>query len=510
MFRSFLYTKEEQKLKERNKQPFMFIHAVIPILVLVTIIIFGLVIQPYYITPGVSMPLELIFLLATIGSVSVLFYLGYSWEEIQQAMVKKISEGLPSIFILFAIGILIGSWVISGTIPMMIFYGIKFINPNIIYLVGFIVPAIFSIVTGTSWGSVGTIGVVIFGIGELIGAQQPVLAGAIVAGAYFGDKMSPLSDTTVVAAAATGVNLYDHIRSMLYTTGPSALIAAALYMALGFIFPPSIKEIGTNAEIATTLTAFTDIYRFHLLLLLPPAIVLYGALKKKPTAPVMILSPLTAALIALLIQRFTLENIVDTLIHGFHTDMITWRQDIPENLVVLLTRGGLYQLISAITICIIVFLFIGSLSLTNSLGVVVNRATKGLRTRAQTIVATLFSTTFTNAMTSNQFATSFIIAGAYEEKFKQMGISKKVLSRTIEDGGTMVENVIPWTTTGVFMAATLGISVIDYAPWQLLVWINYIVAIVLAMTGKGCFNHEVVLQEGASLKVSEKMERGVM
>ncbi|WP_220464463.1 Na+/H+ antiporter NhaC [Paraliobacillus salinarum] len=479
----------------KQKRSFKFVHAVIPIVALIFIIVFGLIIQPRFFTPDFSMPLELIFILATIVSVSVLFYLGYSWDEMQKTMVQKISEGIPSIFILFSIGMLIGSWVIAGTIPMMIFYGIKLIIPSVIYLVGFIVPAIFSIVTGTSWGSVGTIGIVIFGIGELIGAHPAILAGAIVAGAYFGDKMSPLSDTTNVAAMATGVNLYEHIKSMLYTTGPSALIAGSLYFVLGFIFPPTITEIGTNSQIATTLTTLTNIYTFNPLLLLPPAIVLYGALKKKPTAPVIIISSLVGALLALIFQKFSLESVITTLINGFNTDMITWESNLPENLVTLLTRGGLYQLISAITICIAAFIFIGSMSVTNSLEIVVTRVTKGLRTKSQTIIAALFSTSITNALTSNQFATSFITAGAYEKKFKQMKISPKVLSRTLEDGGTMVENVIPWTTTGVFMAGTLGIPVLTYAPWQLLVWINYIVAITLAITGKGCFEKEMRLKD---------------
>ncbi|MFD2114547.1 Na+/H+ antiporter NhaC [Paenibacillus yanchengensis] len=475
----------------KEKRQITFFHIIMPVIALVVIILFGLVVQPLWLTPGTSMPLELIFLLASIVSVSMLFYLRYSWSEIQTAMVEKIKSGLPSIFILFSIGILIGSWVISGTIPMMIYYGIYLIVPSMIYLVGFIVPGIFSIMTGTSWGSVGTIGVVLFGIGELIDANMPLLAGAIVAGAYFGDKMSPLSDTTNVASMATGVDIYQHIRSMLYTTGPSAIIAAILYFVMGFVFPPAITDIGVNADIETTIRSLNEIFHFNILLLIPPIIVLYGAIRKKPTAPVIILSSVVAAILGVTVQQFSLDSLVATLINGFNVDMVTWVSDVPDNIIRLLTRGGLYQLISAITICIMAFIFIGTLDITNSLSIVVNRITRFLKTRSQTIIAALFSTSVVNALTSNQFATSFIIAGAYESKFAEKKIPKKVLSRTIEDGGTMIENVIPWTTTGVFMSTTLGISVLTYAPWQFLVWINFIVAIVLAITGKGCFYHEI-------------------
>ena len=169
--------------------------------------------------------------------------MGFSWGKIQDAVISKISKGFPAILILFAIGIIIGSWIVSGTMPMLVYWGIKIIDPDYIYILAFIIPIVFSLLTGTSWGSVGTIGVVIIGVATTIEADLGITAGAIIGGAYFGDKLSPLSDTTNIAAIATEVDLYDHIRSMMNTTLPSALIAGVVFFIMGFVHPPAILEI---------------------------------------------------------------------------------------------------------------------------------------------------------------------------------------------------------------------------------------------------------------------------
>jgi len=186
------------------------IHAALPILFLLGMIVYGLVLRPYVFNQSI-IPLELVFISASIFAASHLWYLGYSWDTIINNAVQKLTKGLPTILILFAIGIVIGSWIVSGTIPMFVYYGIQLINPTYIYVLAFIVPIFFSMFTGTSWGSVGTIGVLIFGVATVINAHLPIVAGAIIGGAFFGDKMSPLSDTTNMAALATDVDLYEHI-----------------------------------------------------------------------------------------------------------------------------------------------------------------------------------------------------------------------------------------------------------------------------------------------------------
>ena len=472
----------------RKKREVKFIHCILPIIALLGLLVYGLVIHEKAFKQS-AFPLEIIFLLATAVSIVQLFYLGFSWQEIQNAMVKKLSQALPAIFILFSIGVVIGSWIVSGTIPMMIYYGIKIINPNYIYIVAFIVPAIFSTLTGTSWGSIGTIGVVILSIAGVVDAHLALTAGAIVGGAYMGDKMSPLSDTTNMAALATDVDLYSHIRSMMNTTLPAALLAGIVYIFLGFIYAPSVVS-GNNEAIQTTLTTLNSIFSFNVFLLIPVCIVLYGALTKKPTVPVLLGSSLCAGLLALIFQNFSLSNVVVTINKGFNVGMITWMDNLPTNIITILDRGGLYNLIDPIVICIMIFLFIGTLELVDALPVVVRRVFKAVKTRRAAILSALGCTAITNAMTSNQFATSFLIGTAFRPKFTVLKIPMKVLSRSIEDTGTMLENMLPWTTTGVFITAALGISPIEYWHWQFVGLFSFIIAPLLAITGIGCFYHE--------------------
>lgn len=457
----------------------------LPLIFLFILISFGLVIGPNYF--GLKpFPLEIIFLFAAVFSAAELMILGYNWKDIQDAIVKKIAQGFPVILIFFSIGILIGSWIISGTIPMLVYYGIELINPDYIYLIGFVVPIIFSLLTGTSWGSIGTIGVVIIGIASIAGVDLGITAGAIVGGAYFGDKMSPLSDTTNLASAATDVKLYDHIQSMMYTTFPSAIIAAIIFFSLSFIYPVSAE---VNSEIATkeTLTAIQSLFHFNMLLIIPPIIVLIGSLKRKPTVPVMLLSAFSACILALFIQDYTLQDLVQTLLKGFQVDMATWISVVPENVTVLFNRGGLYALNEAIFFTFMVFIFIGILDMVKAMPTIVNIVFKSVKKRWTLILSSLVATAFTNAFTSNQSATSFIIGDAFKPAYDKLKVSRKVLSRSIEDYGTMIETLIPWHASSLYVVATLGVSFADFWQWQLLTIINLIIAPLLAITGIGCF-----------------------
>ena len=463
-------------------------NAVVPIVGLFVILIFGLIVQPKILKLG-EMPLEMIFLFAAVIGTINLFYMGYSWSEIQESMVKKVNQGLPAMLILLSIGILVGAWIVSGTIPMLIYYGIKIINPNYIYIIAFLVPIIFSTLTGTSWGSAGTIGIVIIGIAQVTGAHLPIIAGAIVGGAYFGDKMSPLSDTTNIAALAADVPLYEHIRSMMNTTIPAAILAAISYGIVGYIY--SSKAVNVELTlIDETLKGLKNIFNFNIILLLPVIIVLYGSIKQKPTVPTLISSSTVSLIIALIFQRFSIENVINVLNSGFNIEMAYWVTDIPDNVVKILNRGGLYSMVGPVIITFIVFVYIGTLDRINALPLIVNRTFNFVSKKSSAILAALGATAITNGMTSNQFATSFIVAEAFKPKFDQLNIPRKVLSRSLEDTGTMIEGILPWTTTGIFMAATLGVPVMDYNRWQFLTMFNIIVAIVLAVTGKGCFYNE--------------------
>lgn len=462
-----------------------FVQALLPIGFLACLIGYGLIIRPLWLdqTP---FPLEIIFILAAAFTVAQLMLLGHSWNEIQKTIVAKLASALPAFFILFSIGLIISSWIVCGTIPMLVYYGLKVIDPGYLYLIAFLAPVIFSSLTGTSWGSVGTIGVVIISIAQSLDANLGITAGAVIGGAYFGDKMSPLSDTTNLAALAAEVDLFDHIRSMMYSTIPSAIMAAVCYFVLGFVFPPQISGSDLSS-LQPQLDALSNMFNFNLLLLIPPIVVVIGSLRKMPTVPVLLTSILSACLLAPLFQRFSITDVIASVHKGFNSDMATWMTSVPDHVQSLVNRGGLYALNEAIITAFMVFIFIGALDHIRAMPIVVNALLKGVRSCRGTVVINLIATGFTNAMTSNQYATSFIVGDAFKSKYDQMKIPRPVLSRSLEDTGTMIESIIPWTATSLFMVSTLGVAFADYWHWQLLSLINIVVAFLLAITGIGCF-----------------------
>lgn len=475
----------QQCMMDSEERSISFWQALFPVGGLITIIIYGLILRPR-IWEQDAFPLEIVFLLSAALAIGQLFYLGFSWEQIQESIMNKLGRAFPTILILFAIGTIIGTWMVCGTIPMFVYYGIKLIDPRYLYLLAFVVPIVFSLLTGTSWGSVGTVGVVLIGIAGAVQADLGIAAGAIIGGAFFGDKLSPLSDTTNIAALAVEIDVYDHIHSMLYTTLPSALVAAIVFFVMGFVAPPT-PGAGDMGQVVETLTAIDGLFAFHIVLLIPPLIVLYASWRKIPTLPALITSSLAACLIALLTQDYDSGEVVYALYKGFDTAMAEWLTVVPDNVSSLFNRGGLYALSEPAIIAVIVFVFVGAIDRINAMPILVDRVFAFAKSRPLTILSALLSTGISNSITSNQYAASFIVGEALKKKFDKLGIPRKVLSRSLEDTGTMLESLVPWHTTAVFMVATLGVPVTEYWHWQLLSLSNFVIAIVLAITGIGCF-----------------------
>ncbi|MDW3645611.1 MAG: Na+/H+ antiporter NhaC family protein [Bacteroidia bacterium] len=492
----------EPQIPKAEERDISFWQALFPVASLLLLIIYGLILRPKVFGQS-QIPLEIVFLLAASISVAQLFYLGFSWKTIQSHMVAKLAKAMPTFLILFAIGTIIGSWIISGTIPMFVYYGIKSINASYIYIICFVVPIIFSSLTGTSWGSVGTIGVVLIGVAGAIEADLGIAAGAIIGGAFFGDKLSPLSDTTNIAALAVEIDVYDHIRSMLWTTLPSAILAGIIFFVMGFLAPPASLTGGDYSQVERTLEGIDALFEFNILLLVPPIIVLYGSIKKIATLPVLISSSITACILALIFQDFRSEDVIHAFYKGFDTSMASWVGVVPENVATLFNRGGLYELNDPIVISLIVFCFVGSIDTIQAMPRIVSRVFSFAKSRSATIISALLSTGLSNSMTSNQYAASFIVGDAFLHKFDQLKIPRKVLSRSIEDMGTMLESLVPWHTTSVFMVATLGVPLADFWNWQLLSLFNFVMAFSLALTGIGCF-----YEESSDLLTAKSQQKG--
>lgn len=460
-----------------------FAASALPALVLLALVLWGLMARPLLLDQA-PIPLEVVFLAAATAAIAQLLFMGFPWLRIQQAIVERLAKAMPAIFILFAIGLLVGAWMVSGTIPMLVDWGVRLIDPDWIYALAFAVPALFSTLTGTSWGSAGTIGVVLMGIGASVGADPAIVAGAVIGGAYFGDKLSPLSDTTNMAAIGAGADLFEHIGAMLWTTVPSALIALCIYAAVGL--GASLDVDAARADAARAfLEGLRSQFTYHPLLLLPPVVVLFGSFRRWPTLPVLLASILTATVLGTLLQDFALVDVLRSLTTGFSLAMGDGAA-VPDAVRTLVERGGLYSMREAIFVAFLVFLFVGAIELLDTMPRVVGRLFAAARGQVATVLAALGAAAATNAMTSNQSATAFIVGDAFGRRFDGLAIPRRILSRSIEDTGTMIESLIPWHATALFMVATLGVPVADYWHWQLLTLVNLLVAPILAITGIGC------------------------
>ncbi len=426
----------------------------------------------------------------------IALYLRYTWTDILNSIVEKFAKSMPATMILITVGLLIGSWIFSGTIPMMIYYGIKVINPKFIFLTAFLVTAVVSSVTGTSWGSVGTIGVALIGIAQGLGVSLPIAAGAIVAGSYFGDKMSPLSDTTNLAPISAGSNLYDHIKHMVYTTAPGVIISIILYTVIGLNGDPS--GFASPERINVMLNSLGTYFKFGwywIIMIIPVLVVVYGSIKKLPTIPVMLFSALIAVIIGVFVQGFTLKNGMLSMVNGFNVEMISQRsfnivqgfdpKAVSPDLLRLLNRGGMNSMMGTVLLALCAFGFAGVISVSGSLEVLLEHLLKFVRTTGTLILSTVVSCVTIALVTGSSYLSILLPGELFSQTYAKRGLAAVNLSRTLEDAGTVVVPLIPYSMAGAYMAQMLGVSVIEYAPWAFLCYTGIIFAIIYGFTGFG-------------------------
>ncbi|WP_276908187.1 Na+/H+ antiporter NhaC [Peptoniphilus duerdenii] len=408
--------------------------------------------------------------------------LGYTWEELQKGIIEKIASALPATLILWSVGLLIGSWMFSGTVPMIIYYGVDLINPRFIYISAFLITAVLSTVTGTSWGSAGTIGVAIMGIAQGLGMSLPITAGAVVAGSYFGDKLSPFSDTTNLAPLAAGSELYEHIKHMLYTTVPAAIVSLAVYLIVGL----STKSSTVTTESVNIIQGqLSGIYHWSILLLLPVVIMLVGSVLKFPTLPTMVVNSLVSVVIGVFVQGFTLKNGFISMINGFNVTMTNFDGEILKDITTLINRGGA---VSMTTTTVLVFCsmgFAGIMSTSGMLDVVLEAILKRVKTTFGVIISTIASCFTVAFVTGNSYLSILIPGELFSKIYLERNLHPKNLSRTLEDSGTVLVPLIPWSAAGAYMAATLGVETLAYLPWAVLNYMGIVFAIILALTGIG-------------------------
>lgn len=408
--------------------------------------------------------------------------LGYTWEDMQNAIIEKIASALPATLILWSVGLLIGALVYSGAVPMIIYYGVQMINPKLILVTAFLSSAILSIVTGTSWGAAGTIGVAMMGIAGGLGVSLPATAGAVVSGAFFGDKLSPLSDTTNLAPMAAGSELYEHIKHMLYTTVPASLVALVVYLFVGF---SASGDLVRPQSVQLMMDQLDAMFNFNIVLLLPFILVILGSVKKWPTIPTMLGTSLLTVVLGAVVQGFNVVDGFTSLISGFDITMTGFTGTPTEEVIKLINRGGVASVTSTTVLIFCAMGFAGIVSVSGMLDVVLDLLMSKVKSTAGIIISTIVSC-FTVAFVTGSSYLSILVPGElFKDVYPKKNLHPKNLSRTLEDSGTVLVPLIPWSAAGAYMAATLGVDTLEYLPWAIMNYSGMIFAIIFAITGFG-------------------------
>jgi NhaC family Na+:H+ antiporter len=415
---------------------------------------------------------------------------GVGWDEIQAATGARLDSVLPGLLILLSIGMLIATWILSGTVPFLVYWGLHLVNPQYLLLTAFLATAAMSIVTGTSWGSAGTVGVALMGMAAGLELSLPATAGAVVSGAYLGDKLSPLSDTTNCTAIAAGVPLYTHIRHMLWTAVPSFLTAATVYtlVAVTEVAAPAVGPAsadGALPENAARLLADLDrVFDLGPWVLLPPAVAVWSILRKTPPALAIGLSSLVAAVIGVTVQSFDASDAVSAAVAGFRPEFLAATGVDPATvgagLVTLVRRGGLYGMAPTLVLVIAAFLLAGAMQASGAMDFLIRRLVASVRSVFGLVAATMTAGGIMIALTSHALVTVLVIGEIFQGAYDKEGMARENLSRSLEDSVTLTEPIMPWTVSALFMATTLGVPTLSYLPWAVFCYTGMAFSLLLA------------------------------
>jgi NhaC family Na+:H+ antiporter len=413
-------------------------------------------------------------ILASVVGALVGLGLGYKWSEIELGIVHGIEVALKAILILVVIGMLIGTWIASGVVPLLIDYGLRLLSPSYFLIATCLICSVVSIATGSSWTTAGTVGVALIGVGQGLGVSLPMTAGAIVSGAYFGDKMSPLSDSTNLAPAVAGSELFEHIGYMMYTTMPAYFVTLVLYGFLGWTTGGGSIDGSQVGEIRSALEAS---FNLSPILLLAPIAVIAAVAFRIPALPALIGGALLGGLLALWVQGAELSAVCAVAQTGFQAN--TGYPVVDD----LLSRGGLESMMSTVALVLCALTFGGVMECTGSLNALANSILKMAHSTGSLVLATIGSCIGTNIIAPDQYLSIVVPGRMYREAFRARGLHPKLLSRTVEDSGTLSSPLVPWNTCGAFMSTTLMVPTAAYFPYAFLNLLTPVVAVIIAFTG---------------------------
>jgi len=418
------------------------------------------------------------------------FFLGIGYHTLERTVLASVTIAMQAVVILLVVGTLIGMWILSGIVPAMVYYGIRLINPAVFLLVACLTCSIVSLAVGSSWSTMGTVGVALVAVGRTLGLPDSAVAGAIISGAYFGDKMSPLSDTTNLAPAAAGTDLFTHIRHMFYTTIPAYTLALAAFIAVGLLYSPVEHGAAFIDEVAKAITT-----HFHVrwYLLLPPLIVIALAVCRVPALPALIAGVLLGAATALLFQRPLLAGGADvplTLGKAYETLVVTAHSGFTmasgnELIDTLFSRGGMLNMLPTILLILTAMVFGGAMEATGMLPRIARALMTLVHGTGSLVGATIGSCILFNLTAPDQYLSIVIPGRMFRSAYHEQGLAPRNLSRALEDGGTVTSVLIPWNTCGAFAASVLTVTTFTYLPFCFFNLLSPVISVSMAALGMG-------------------------
>lgn len=432
----------------------------------VAILLFGIIILKFDI--HITLLIALIWACLASGTI------GYSFEDLVGCMKKSLGQSMGAMIIFIFIGIIIASWIFSGTVPALIYYGLKFITPKMFLPVGLILCSLVSLATGTSWGTMGTMGIAMMGIGAGMGMPPALTAGMVLSGAYFGDKMSPMSDTTNLAPASAGTTLQKHISAMWKTTFPSIIIVLIAFIFIGLRYRNGDIDYGTIEAFSDTLS---ERFNMNLIVLLPMIVLFTLNIFKFPAIPGMAIGSLLGVMVAVFVQKTPATDVLVGLNYGYINKTGVALIDR------LLMRGGIQSMMYTFSLACIAISFGGVMEHVGYMHKVIELVVKKVKHDWLMAPLVIVSTFLATAAMSEVYLSLVLTGNLYREAFREKGLKSEFLSRLLEEGGTLMQVFVPWSTGGIFITATLGVTTTEYAKYALLNWINPLLSIILAACG---------------------------
>lgn len=422
-----------------------------------------------------------VFLLAVIVVGLVGLFSGFTLDDLTEYFIDGCRKAIMVALILMIVGTVIGAWIVSGVVPTIIYYGLETLSPKVFLVVGFLICSIISFFVGSSYSAIATLGVAFMGIGLGLNINPGLTAGMVVSGAIFGDKMSPFSDTTNLAPAVAGTDIFKHINSMMYTTVPATIVTAILYTVIGFtVVEADSVDLHTIRDINTTLSANFNISPW---LFIVPVLTIVLAIKKFPPLTALLVSAIAGVVAAFILQydQHGYKEILNALANGFSIE--SGNADVDR----LLNRGGILGMMSTSSLALLALGLGEMLQRMGVLSALLEEMGALIRSPRSLVITTLLTCLFTTVVTASQYVAILLPGQVMRDAYTKLGIQKRVLSRTLEDGGTIFTFLIPWSTTGIYVTGVLGVPVLDYVPYAFLALLCPLVAVFYALTGIAIF-----------------------